>query len=403
MELEARLARRMDVVQPNAIGELLRLGAEPGITSFGGGYPDDALFPLADIEDVLTTAIREHGRAALQYSVPAGLSRLREQIAARMALDGVDCAADEVLVLQGAQQGLDLVAKLLLDPGDLVITENPTFLGALIAFDPCEPRYAAVRIDDGGIVIDDLARTLAENPGAKLLYTVPDFQNPTGVTLAAERRPQVLELARAHDLVILEDTPYRALRFAGTPAPTLKSLDVDGRVIHLGSFSKVLAPGLRIGWAVASRAIIERLALLKLAADTQCSTLNMHAVSLFLDRHDVDAHVATLRAAYQRKRDVMLDAIETSFPRDVRSTEPEGGLFTWLTFPDGFDTAAFMRERALPEARVAYVPGATFFPTAPEHNHARVNYSCQPEEAIVRGIGALGRLLGGPRSARTPR
>jgi 2-aminoadipate transaminase len=390
------LARRMDVVKPSAIRELLRLGADPSIISFGGGYPDDSLFPLDELDAVFHSAIAEHGRQSLQYTVSNGSPRLRAQVAERMTRDGVACSADEVLVLQGGQQGLDLVAKLLVDRGDVIVTENPTFLGALISFNPCEPRYAAVAIDDDGMDVDDLERTLEAHPGAKLLYTVPDFQNPTGVTLSLPRRRRLIELANRFDIVVLEDTPYREIRYEGESLPTLKSLDTDGRVIYLGSFSKILAPGLRVGWAVASEGLIQHLGLLKLAADTQCSTLNMHAVSLFLERYDLDAHIVRIRETYRRKKNLMLDTIRATFPDDVSFTDPSGGLFTWLTFPEGFDAARFMLERALPEAGVAYVPGATFFPVAQEANHARVSYSTQPDDAIVRGISALGRLLQSP-------
>jgi DNA-binding transcriptional MocR family regulator len=383
----------MHVVKPSAIRELLQLGADPSIVSFGGGYPDDSLFPLEHLEAVFHAAIADRGRESLQYTVSNGIPKLREQVAERMGRDGVACSADEVLILQGGQQGLDLVAKLLIDKGDVIVTENPTFLGALIAFNPCEPRYAAVAMDGDGMDMDDLERTLERHPGAKLLYTVPDFQNPTGVTLSLPRRQRLIELANRFDVMVLEDTPYREIRYEGASLPTLKSLDTEGRVIYLGSFSKILAPGLRLGWAVASEELIKQLGLLKLAADTQCSTLNMHAVSIFLDRYDIDAHIALIRETYRRKKNLMLDTIRSTFPGDVSFTDPSGGLFTWLTFPAGFDAARFMLERALPEAKVAYVPGATFFPVEQEANHARVSYSTQQDEAIVRGISALGRLL----------
>ena len=194
-------------------------------------------------------------------------------------------------------------------------------------------------------------------------------------------------------MIVLEDSPYRETRFEGVSPPPIKSLDTDGRVIYLGSFSKVLAPGLRIGWAVASRDIIERLGLLKLAADTQCSTLNMAAVSLYLDCYDIDGHIAEIRRTYAHKKNLMLAAIHEHVPDDIRCTNPQGGLFTWLTFPDGFDSEVFMRDRALPNAKVAYVPGTTFFAVRPESNHARVSYSTQPDERIEAGIASLGAEL----------
>jgi DNA-binding transcriptional MocR family regulator len=383
----------MEKVEPSAIKELLALGADPSIISFGGGYPDASLFPAAQLEQVFREVIRAPGGAAMQYAPSDGLPRLREQIAQLMVADGTACRPEDVLILQGSQQGLDFAAKMLVDPDDVIITEDPTFLGALIAFNPSQPRYAAVPVDSDGMRMDALEEALRSNPRARMIYTVPDFQNPTGVTLSLDRRHRLVELANAHDVIVLEDTPYRHIRFAGETLPTLKSLDTQGRVIHLGSFSKVLVPGLRIGWAVASPLLLEKMALLKVAADTQTSTLNMAAASLFLDRFDLTAHVTMLQKAYRHKKEVMLDAIRQHFPQDVTMTDPEGGLFTWATFPDGFDATAFMKDVALPQARVAYVPGATFFPVTEQANHARINYSAQSEDRIREGIAALGKVL----------
>ncbi|WP_254216525.1 PLP-dependent aminotransferase family protein [Tabrizicola sp. TH137] len=386
-------ARRMDMVRPSAIRDLLALGADPSILSFGGGYPDAALFPRDLLQGVFRDAIADPSGDPLQYAPSDGLPRLRAQIAALMTADGTPTTPDEVLILQGSQQGLDFAAKMLVNPGETILVEDPTFLGALIAFAPAQPRYAAIPMDAEGMDLDALERTLAETPDARLLYTVPDFQNPTGATLSLPRRHRLIDLANRHDLILLEDTPYRHIRFAGDSLPTLKSLDTEGRVIHLGSFSKILVPALRLGWAVAAPPLLERLSLLKVAADTQTSTLNMAATSLFLDRHDLQAHIATLRAAYRRKKEVMLDAIRQHFPQEVTVTDPDGGLFTWARFPEGFDATAFLRDHALPEARVAYVPGGTFFATHPRPNHARINFSAQSEDRIRQGIAALGACL----------
>jgi 2-aminoadipate transaminase len=388
-----QFAKRMAHVRPSAIRDLLQLGADPNVISFAGGYPDASMFPLEELNAAYGEAIARNGRSALQYTVSDGAPKLREQIAGRLAKVGVSCSAANVLILQGSQQGLDLVGKMLIDGGDLVITENPTFLGALIAFNPYEPRYAGVAMDEDGLDTDDLERVLKANPKAKLLYTIPDFQNPTGVTMSLARRRRLMELANTHDLIVLEDTAYRELRFEGEAPPTLKSLDPEGRVIQLGSFSKILAPGMRLGWAVASLEVIEQLGMLKLAADTQSSTLNMMAASLYLERYDIDQHILALRATYRRKKQLMLDTIRQTFPQEVTMTDPEGGLFTWLTFARGFDAAEFMLQQALPVAKVAYVPGATFFPVTEEVHHARVNYSGQPDAMIVKGMSALGRLL----------
>lgn len=388
-----RYAQRMAKVQPSAIGQLLALGADPSIISFGGGYPDATLFPAAQLDAVFSEIIRAPGGASMQYAPSNGLPHLRGQIAGLMTADGMPCTADDVLILQGSQQGLDFAARMLIDPGDVIITEDPTFLGALIAFAPSQPDYAVVPVDGDGMQTDILEAVLAANPRARMIYTVPDFQNPTGVTLSEDRRKHLIALAIRHDLIILEDTPYRHIRFAGQALPTLKSLDTEGRVIHLGSFSKVLVPGLRIGWAVANPDLLGRMACLKVAADTQTSTLNMAAASLFLDRHDLWAHIATLRATYAAKKEAMLDAIRQYLPQDIVATDPEGGLFTWLTFAEGFDATAFMRDVALPQARVAYVPGATFFPLTPRANFARLNFSAQSLDNIRAGIAALGKVL----------
>lgn len=388
-----RLARRMSGVRPSAIRELLRLGADPSVISFGGGYPDASLFPVDELADVYAGLLVPERSAALQYTTSNGLPVLRAQVAERLSRDGASVTADEVLIIQGGQQGLDLAAKLVVDPGDVVVTENPTFLGALIAFAPTEPTYAPVRTDEHGMDTDDLQRVLETHPGAKMVYTVPDFQNPTGATLSYERRHRLLELADEHDLLVVEDTPYRSLRFEGSHLPTLLSLDTQGRVLHLGSFSKILAPGLRLGWAAGSPEVVERLGLLKLAADTQNSTLNMAATSEYLEGYDIDAHVARMRPVYRHKRDLMLATMDETFPAVVSRTRPEGGLFVWLGFPEGFDATDFLGRVLLPEASVAYVPGATFFPVTQQPNHARVSYSGVPDDRLVDGITRMGRLL----------
>ena len=384
----------MKHVKPSAIRDLLQFGADPSIISFGGGYPDATLFPLEQLEEVFSRSIIEHGRDALQYTVSNGSPHLRAQIAGRMADEGVPARDDNVLILHGGQQGLDLVAKLLVDEGDVIITEDPTFLGGLIAFNPCEPTYVPVAMDDGGHGHRRVEARAAGQPRAPSSST----RSPTSTTRPASRCRCV---AASTSSTSPTATTSSSSRTAPTARPAskghrrrpIKSLDTEDRVIYLGSFSKILAPGLRLGWAVASEEIIERLGLLKLASDTQCSTLNMAAVSLYLDSYDIESHIEDIRRVYRRKKDLMLDTIRAQFPDDVAFTDPQGGLFTWLTFPDGFDSEVFMREVALPLAKVAYVPGATFFPLSGEPNHARLSYSTQPDERIVEGISRLGASL----------
>ena len=391
--MKNRYAKRMERVKPSAIRELLKLGGEPGIISFGGGYPDPEIFPIEQLAEIFSSVVREQGRQALQYAASDGLPSLREKLAGRMKRVGVQCTLDNLFMTQGGQQGLDLMARMLIDPGDVIVTERPTFLGALIAFNPCEPSYACVGMDENGMKMDELEKVLEANPKTKFIYTVPEFQNPTGVTMSLERRKKLVELADRYDVMVLEDSPYREIRYQGEHLPAIKSFDTQGRVVYLGSFSKILCPGMRLGWIVADAEVAEKMCLLKMAEDTQNSTINMYAADRFMEKYDMDAHIEKIRKIYKRKKDLMLDTIRKTFPGEVSFTDPEGGLFTWLTFPEKVDAAKLMKERTLPEAKVAYVPGATFFPVDEEANHCRVNYSCMSEEKIVEGITRLGEIL----------
>jgi 2-aminoadipate transaminase len=393
MTSEIQFSDRMDGVRPSAIRDLLKLGDDPGLISFGGGYPDPSLFPINELNAIYSSLLIPERSDVLQYTASNGLPGLRAEVAKRLTRDGMPCTEDDVLIIQGAQQGLDMAAKLVVNPGDTIVTENPTFLGALIAFAPTQPSYAPVRTDEFGMDTDHLAEVLAANPNVVMIYTIPEFQNPTGATMNLERRKHLIELANKYNVLVVEDAAYRELRYVGEQLPTIKSLDTEGRVIHLGSFSKILVPSMRLGWALASPEILDKLSLLKVATDTQNSTLNMNATLEFLRRHNIDEHIAKIRPKYLRKRDLMLSTMRETFPDSVRFTEPEGGLFTWLTFPADFDATSFMKETLLPEGKVAYVPGATFFPVVQEANHARVNFSGVEDDRIIEGITRLGKLL----------
>ncbi|MCA0322473.1 MAG: PLP-dependent aminotransferase family protein [Actinobacteria bacterium] len=388
-----RFARRAERVQPSAIREFLALAGQPGITSFAGGYPDPTLFPIEQLHKIYDDLLTPANASALQYTASDGTPELRALVAGRLTADGMPCAPDDVLITQGGQQGLDLVAKLFIDAGDVIVCERPTFLGALIAFNPCEPAYASVPMDDEGLDTDALEQVLRTTQRVKLIYTVPDFQNPTGRTMSLARRRRLVELADEFDVMVLEDTPYRELRYDGERLPSIKSLDTSGRVIHLGSFSKILAPGLRLGWVLAEPEIREKLSLLKLAADTQNGTLNMRAAAAYLSGFDIEAHIAGMLPTYRHQRDLMLASIEEHFPAGVRWTRPDGGLFTWVTFPEGLDTAAFQRDHLIPRAGVILVPSAPFFATEPEVNHARMSFSGVPDDRLVAGVTAMGGLL----------
>ena len=388
--MQVQYAKRMQFVRPSAIRELFKLGVDPSVISFGGGYPDPNLFPVEKLSIAFQKVLLEQGHNALQYTTTDGLIPLREKLIKRMVVAGIKCAIENLIIIQGGQQGLDLVAKMFINEGDVIITENPTFLGALIAFNPCMPRYAVVSVDKDGMCMDELETTLKSNPQTKFIYTIPEFQNPTGITMSFSRRKRIVELANEYNVMILEDSPYREIRFEGEALPAIKSFDTEGRVIHLGSFSKILCPGVRLGWLIAEARIAEKLCLLKMAADTQNSTLNMYAVNMFMDLFDLDAHIEIIRSAYKCKKDLMLSVIRSTFPDCIRFTDPEGGLFTWLTFPKYIDATKLMYEHVLPEVKVAYVPGGTFFPVVEEANHCRMNYTCMSDEKIVDGITKLG-------------
>ncbi len=380
----------MEGIKPSAIRSL---NTNPKMIFFGGGYPDPDVFPVTALEQAFAKVIATSGKEALQYSASIGLPKLRKQIAERMKREHVECAQDNILILQGAQQGLDLVARLFINKGDTIITEAPTFLGALGAFAACEPNYETVQVDENGLNTDALEALLQQKPDAKLLYTIPDYHNPTGVTMSLERRKALIDIANRYDLIIIEDTPYREVYFDAPPPLPLKSLDTENRVIYLGSFSKILSPGLRLGWAVASQELIEKLTLLKLGADTQCSTLNMAAVSCLLEDYDLDAHIIRTRAHYKKRKDKMLDAMRTELPQDIRFTDPSGGLFTWMTFPEDFDSRKFLLECAIPEFEVGYVPGEAFYAKTPEINHARISFSTVADNLLETGVLRLANAL----------
>ncbi|WP_353510744.1 PLP-dependent aminotransferase family protein [Intrasporangium sp.] len=386
-------ARRAQRIQPSAIREFLSLAGDPAITSFAGGYPDPTLFPMGELHKIYDDLLTPDNASALQYTASDGLPELRAHVAARLTADGMPCTADDVLITQGGQQGLDLTAKLFIDAGDVIVTERPTFLGALIAFNPCEPAYLSVPMDEEGMDTDALEQVLRTTERVKLIYTVPDFQNPTGRTLSLARRRRLVELAEQFDIVILEDTPYRELRYEGERVPSIKSLDTTGRVIHLGSFSKILAPGLRLGWALAAPEVLEKLSLLKLAADTQNGTLNMRAAAAYLGGFDIEGHIASMLPTYRAKRDLMLTTIAEHFPAGISWTRAHGGLFTWVTFPKRLDVAAFQRDVLIPRSGVIVVPGAPFFAERPEAHHARMSFSGIPDDRLVAGVRAMGGLL----------
>ncbi len=355
---------------------------------FGGGTPPRELVP---VERLRWASVRawEDAPAALDYGEVAGYRPLRELIAVRMALQGMSVDPDHLLVSNGSQQGIDLVARLLLDPGDAILIEAPTFLGALQTFAAYEVEYLAVPVDGNGLRIDALERVLATAPRPlKLLYTIPTFQNPTGATLSRQRREAVLSLARAHNLVIVEDDPYGELRYDGETVPPLRALDPD--VVYLGTFSKTIAPGLRVGWIAAPPVLVPLLHSAKEGADIHNERITTRTVCHAADGF-LDDHLTAARAVYRRRRDGLLAALRERMPPGVRWTEPAGGFFVWVELPPGMDADALLPVAA--EHGVSYLPGAWFFPAAPERNTLRLNFSTLPEERIAEGMRRLATTI----------
>ncbi len=384
------LARRMDGMKASEIRELLKLVDRPEVISFAGGIPDPALFPAEAARAAYLKALRDPA-AALQYGVSEGYAPLRAWIADAMTRDGAPAAPENILVTAGSQQGLDFLGKALLSPGDALLTEYPTYLGALQAFSAYEPRYDRLRLAGGD-------RTPGSyKAGVKALYLVPDFANPTGLTLGLDERRAALKLARELGAYVIEDAAYRALRFEGEPLPSLQALDVadcggieETCVLHLGTFSKTVAPGLRVGWICGPRALIAKLTLLNQAAALHVSSINQIAM-LHIVGDGLDAMIARARKHYRRKRDALLDALERHAPALARIL-PAGGLFSWVTLPEGVDSAKLL-ERSLQEARVAFVPGQAFHPDGGGAHTLRLSYSLPTQDRIEEGVWRLARML----------
>jgi 2-aminoadipate transaminase len=383
-----KYAKRMEKIKASEIRELLKLTTKPEIISFAGGLPAPELFPVEQIKSIVTKIMDEQGETALQYSPTEGYTPLREAIC---GMSDFECAADNVLITSGSQQGLDFSAKLFINPGDVVICESPTYLAALSVFKAYEADFREVGMDEDGMIMEELEKILKETPRARMIYVIPDFQNPTGRTWTVERRKRFIELANEYDLPVIEDNPYGALRFEGVRPPSIKSLDTEERVIFLGTFSKTFCPGLRIGWVQASDEILNKYILVKQGADLQTNSLAQREIHEFIANYNFEGHIENIKNVYRGRRDLMLESIDKYFPEGVTHTYPEGGLFLWVTLPENIDTKE-LSYKALAK-NVAYVPGASFFPYGDKKNSFRLNYSNMAEEKIVEGIKRLGEVI----------
>jgi DNA-binding transcriptional MocR family regulator len=390
--ITSKLAARMNELKASDIREILKVTAKPEVISFAGGLPAPELFPIDALRDVADVVLRDEGSRVLQYSTSEGDPQLRSMIADRLdARFGVRAAPDDVLITCGSQQALDLTGKLLLDEGDAVLCESPTYLGAIQAFRAYEPRFVEVATDDEGMLSDDLERRLKENPNAKLIYVVPDFQNPSGRCWSLDRRHRLLDLARRFDVLVVEDSPYSELRFAGRPIPPLKALDEDGRVVFLGTCSKIFCPGIRIGWIVAAPELLKKYVLAKQGVDLHTSTLSQRLLAVYLERYDLDAAITRICATYRERRDLMVEYLDAEALPGVGITRPQGGLFLWMTLPDEINARSVLGRSI--ERDVAFVPGGSFFPNGGHENTARLNFSNMPPERIAEGVRRLSGVV----------
>lgn len=387
-----KFANRMSLLTGSEIRELLKLTSQPDIISFAGGMPAPELFPVEGVKEAAIQTLDERGRAALQYASTEGDPALRKHIVDRMERkNGIKTDIDHVLVTSGSQQGLDFSARVFLNPGDVVLLESPSYLGAVNAFKACEPKFIDIPTDDNGMIMEELEKVLATTDNVKMIYVIPDFQNPSGRTWTMERREKFMELVNKYEVPVIEDNPYGELRFEGKSLPSLKSMDTKGLVIFLGTFSKILAPGYRLGWVCAEPEILGKYNFMKQAADLQASSIGQMETAKFLDLYNLDDHVEKIKAVYVKRRDCMLKAMEDYFPEGVTWTHPEGGLFTWVTLPD-YMNAKDLQMKCL-DKKVAFVPGGGFFPNGGHENTLRMNYSCMPEEKIVEGIKRIGETI----------
>jgi 2-aminoadipate transaminase len=387
--VHSAFAHRLAQMRPSTIREILKVTAQPEIISFAGGLPAPELFPVAEVQAAADAVLSRDGRSALQYGPSEGFHALREWIAAEMGARGIKAVADDVLVTNGSQQVLDLVGKVFLNPGDVVLTENPTYLAAIQSFQTLEARFVPVPTDEEGLIPEALPDLIkAHRP--KLLYTIPNFQNPTGITLSAPRRAALAKIAAAHNLTVIEDDPYGKLRYRGTEVPPVKSWDEAGCVLYASTFSKTVAPGLRIGWVVAPPEVFSRMLILKQAADLHTSSFDQRIVHAYLTNNNPEAHLEKIRAVYGERLGILQDALGAAMPAGYHWTKPEGGMFLWVTGPESLD-AMNLLQRCIGE-KVAFVPGRDFFPADGGKNHFRLNFSNSTPERIREGVRRLAKL-----------
>ena len=386
---EAVLAKRTQNMRSSIIRELLKITQQSGVISFAGGLPAPELFPVREFLEACNYVLAHDPQSALQYGQTQGYGPLLDFLAEKGRKYGVPSLAENILVTNGSQQALDLIGKVFVDPGDVIVTESPTYLGAIQAFRVYGPRFVTIPLDDDGLQVSMLESVLAQEH-AKFIYVLPNFQNPAGITMSMERRQELVRVAARHGTFLVEDDPYGELRFEGEDIPPIVSLHKEN-VIYLSTFSKTLAPGIRLGWISAPKDTIAKLVQAKQGADLHTGTLVQCIVNDICQRGILKSHVRLLRAEYRERRDVMLAAMAQHFPTGVTWTRPQGGLFLWVSLPEGVDTGELFQVAL--EEQVAFVPGSAFYPDDGGNNTMRLNFSCMDPVLIEEGIRRLGRAI----------
>jgi len=395
MYAERLFSERMKTMRPSEIRELLKLTQNPEIISFAGGLPNPKAFPVDELVEITREVLEKHGKVALQYGPTEGIRSFREVLASRCAKEGMDVTSENVVITTGSQQGLDMIGRVFLDPGDTIIVELPTYLGAINAFRAYEVNFEGIPLDEDGMKIDLLEEKIEElkkkGITPKFIYVVPTFQNPAGVVMSESRRRKLIDIANEHDLIVIEDDPYGKLIYEGKPAKPLKALDDEGRVIYISTFSKILAPGFRLAWIVASEELIRKLTIAKQALDLCSNTFVQFVAKEFIEGGYLDLHIMKIIEMYRPKRDKMIEAIKNYFPSDTIFYKPRGGMFAWVTIPGNIDTEEMFLD-AIKE-KVAYIHGKAFYVDGGGANSMRLNFSYSSEELIDEGMRRLGKVI----------
>lgn len=390
-DINRALSERVRPLEASAIREMFKMMGQADIISFAGGIPAPEIYPTKELAEISENILSTNGQFTLKYGVTEGYAPLIEQVKEANRKQNIGRDFDTTIITTGAQQGIDLVAKCLINPGDGILVESPTFVGTLNSFRSYEASLYGVPVEDDGMDLDAAEKILKEND-IKLIYTIPTFQNPTGITMCAEKRKKLLELAEKYDCLILEDNPYGSLRFKGEFIPDIKSIDETGRVIHVGSFSKTLSPGLRVGYLTGHCDLLERVIVVKQANDVHTSLLPQMIISEFIKKYDMDSHIGRGAESCREKCDAMLSAMDKYFPEKAVYTRPDGGIFLWVTLPEGTNTSSLLKKAI--EKKVAFVPGNSFMINADVPSDCfRLNFTTMSEEKIDEGIRILGDLL----------